>query len=227
MGGGNHYNEALVGKALKRFGRDKFIVATKFGIGVENGQKVISGKPEFIKKQLSESLARLETDYIDLYYMHRMDPSTPIEETMTFLKQLVEAGTIKYIGLSECSPSELRRAYAIHPVTAIQMEWSLQTRDLENTVIPVARELGVGIVAYSPLGRGLLTGALTSLDSLAAADWRRTNPRFAAENIEKNVATNFFEIAARYKVTPAQLALAWVLARGLPIPFSSSHVSLY
>ena len=187
---------------------------------MEAGKIVVCGKPDFIKKQLAESLARLDIDSIDLYYMHRMDPSTPIEETMSYLKSLVEAGTIKYIGLSECTPSELRRANAIHPVSAIQMEWSLQTRDLEETVIPVARELGVGIVAYSPLGRGLLTGAFTSLDDLAATDWRRRNPRFSAENIEKNIPVKFFEIAARYNVTPAQLALAWVLARGTSFTFS-------
>jgi len=215
------YNEELVGKALKRFGRENFIVATKFGIGFQDGVRVISGKPEFIRQQLSESLQRLQIDYIDLYYMHRMDPSTPIEETMQCLKELVEEGKIKYIGLSECTPNELRRAYSVYPVSAIQMEWSLNTRDLEETVIPVARELNVGIVAYSPLGRGLLTGTITSLDSLSENDWRRTNPRFQSENIQQNIANDFFGFAKSKNCTPAQLALAWVLAQGddvVPIP---------
>ncbi|OQR82072.1 hypothetical protein ACHHYP_16386, partial [Achlya hypogyna] len=153
----NVTNEALVGKALKRFGRNKFVLATKFGFGFDaNGQRFISGKPAFIREQLAESLQRLDTDYIDLYYMHRMDPSTPIEETVACLKELVQEGKIKYIGLSECTASELRRAHAVHPISAIQMEWSLNSRDIEASVVPAARELGVGIVAYSPLGRGLL-----------------------------------------------------------------------
>jgi len=216
-----YYNESLVGKALKRFGREKFVVATKFGIGIENGNRIVSGKPDFIRKQLSESLQRLETDYVDLYYMHRMDPSTPIEETMECLKQLVEEGKIRHIGLSECSPDELQRACRVHPVSAIQMEWSLSSRDLESSVIPVARQLGVGIVAYSPLGRGLLTGQVQSTDTLPENDWRRTNPRFAGDNLQQNQATDFFQLAKNRNLTPAQLALAWVLARGddvVPIP---------
>jgi aryl-alcohol dehydrogenase-like predicted oxidoreductase len=187
---------------------------------MKDGQMVVSGKADFIRQQLSESLARLGTDYVDLYYMHRMDPATPIEETVQCLKELITEGKIKYIGLSECSPSELRRAFSVHPISAIQMEWSLNTRDLEQTVVPVARELGVGIVAYSPLGRGLLTGAITA-ETLVAGDWRLNNPRFSQDNLEKNIATNFFELAAKRQCTPAQLALAWVLARGpdvVPIP---------
>ena len=144
--------------------------------------------------------------------MHRMDPSTPIEETITCLKELIAEGKIKYIGLSECAPEELRRAHAIHPISAIQMEWSLNTRDLETSIIPVARELGVGIVAYSPLGRGLLAG--TMHDKLDPNDWRRKQPRFKDGNLAKNEATDFYAYVAKKGVTPAQLALAWVLARG-------------
>lgn len=156
-------NEELVGKALKMYGREKFVLATKFGVGfTADGQRMLSGKPDFIRQQLAQSLARLGTDYIDLYYMHRMDPTTPIEETMHELKRLVEEGKIKYVGLSECTSEELRRAHAVHPVTAIQMEWSLQTRDIEDSIVPVARELGVAIVAYSPLGRGQFIGIVTT-----------------------------------------------------------------
>lgn len=164
-----------------------------------------------------------------MYYQHRVDPATPIEETVGCLKELVEEGKIKYIGFSECSADELRRAHAVHPVSAIQMEWSLNARDVEASVLPVARELGVGIVAYSPLGRGMLTGTLTSLDTLSKSDWRRNNPRFKDGNFEKNIATNFFDIATRKGCTPAQLALAWVLSRGegvVPIPGTKSLTRL-
>ncbi|EQC36084.1 alcohol dehydrogenase [Saprolegnia diclina VS20] len=226
----NVTNEALVGKALKRFGRDKFIVATKFGLGVDaNGQRYISGKPAFIREQLAESLERLGIDSVDLYYMHRMDPSTPIEETMATLKELVDEGKIKYVGLSECSSSELRRAHAVHPVSAIQMEWSLNTRDIEDSVAKTARELGVGIVAYSPLGRGLLTGAIASTNDISEKDMRRRNPRFVDGNLEQNKATQLFELAKAKGVTPAQLALAWVLHRGddvVPIPGTKSPARL-
>jgi len=225
-GGENYTNEELVGKALAKYGRENFVVATKFGIGIKDGETIFSGKEEFIRTQLAESLQRLGTSYIDLYYMHRMDPNTPIEETMAVLKSLVEEGMIRYIGLSECSPSELRRAHAVHPVTAIQMEWSLQTRDLEEEVVPVARELGVGIVAYSPLGRGFLTSP-TALSDMDDADWRKGRPRFAAENIETNrqKVARFFKKAEEKRCTPAQLALAWVHAQGddvFPIPGTKS-----
>lgn len=143
-----------MGKAIKIHGRDKFVIATKFGIGFdEKFNRIVCGKEAFIRSQLTDSLNRLGIDYIDLYYMHRMDPNTPIEETMGVLKSLVEEGKIRYVGLSECSPSELRRAHAVHPITAIQMEWSLHTRDIEKDILHVARELGVAIVPYSPLGR--------------------------------------------------------------------------
>jgi aryl-alcohol dehydrogenase-like predicted oxidoreductase len=173
----NRTNEELLGKAIKLYGREKFIIATKFGICMTPNGLGFSGKPELIRSQLAESLERLGVEYIDLYYQHRMDPETPIEETVTCLKELVAEGKIRFIGLSECTPDELRRANSIHPITAIQMEWSLQTRDLEPHLLPVARELGVGIVPYSPLGRGLLTGKFSSLDNLDEKDWRRSVPR--------------------------------------------------
>ena len=159
--------------------------------------------------------------------MHRMDPSTPIEETVACLAELVKEGKIKYIGLSECTPTELRRAHAVHPITAIQMEWSLQTRDIEQTLLPVARELGVGIVPYSPLGRGLLTGKITSLNDLEEKDWRKTVPRFSEENFNKNadIGTQFADYAKRKGCTGAQLALAWLYAQGddvFPIPGTKS-----
>jgi aryl-alcohol dehydrogenase-like predicted oxidoreductase len=221
-GGGNFTNEELVGKALKLYGRDKFIVATKFGITMENGVRGVSGKESAIRAQLADSLARLDIDYIDLYYMHRMDPATPIEETMFVLKSLIDEGKIRYIGLSECTPEELRRAHAIHPITAIQMEWSLQTRDIETSIVPVARELGVGIVAYSPLGRGFLAD-IAAFDQLDAGDWRRSLPRFNGEAYEENKrrVAKFFALAERRHCTPAQLALAWVHSQGedvFPIP---------
>ena len=217
----NATNEELLGKAIKIHGRDKFIIATKFGVIRSATGMTISGKPELVRSQLADSLKRLGTDYVDLYYQHRMDPSTPIEETMECLKQLVQEGKIRYVGLSECTPSELRRAHAVYPVTAIQMEYSLQSRDVETEVIPAARELGVGIVAYSPLGRGFLSATFTSLDQLAENDRRRQFPRFSEENFAKNVQTRFFEYAAKKGCTPAQLALAWVHAQGediFPIP---------
>lgn len=226
-GGGNYANEELVGKAIKIHGRDKFVIATKFGIGfTADGTRIVSGKEEFIRTQLSESLTRLGTDYIDLYYMHRMDPSTPIEETMQVLKSLVQEGKIRYIGLSECTPQELRRAHAVHPVTAIQMEWSLQTRDIEAAVVPTARELGVGIVPYSPLGRGFLAD-LSNFDSLPSNDSRASHPRFTGDNYEENKKRiqRFYDIAKRKGCTPAQLALAWVHSQGddvFPIPGTKS-----
>ena len=223
----NTTNEELVGEALKLLDRENFIIATKFGIYVEDGKECFSGKEDVIRSQLSDSLQRLGVDYIDLYYMHRMDPSIPIEETMEVLKALIHEGTIKYIGLSECSASELRRAHAVHPVTAIQMEWSLQTRDLEAELVPCARELGVGIVAYSPLGRGFLASPKAS-ESWDEKDWRVSNsPRFSAENLSKNkeACRSFFDLASINNCTPAQLALAWLHSQGddiFPIPGTKS-----
>ncbi|KAG9405622.1 hypothetical protein AC1031_003529 [Aphanomyces cochlioides] len=226
-GGGNFYNEELVGKAIKQHGRDRLVIATKFGFRADF---TISGKEDLIRSQVADSLQRLNTDYIDLYYMHRMDPDTPIEETMAVLKSLVEEGKIKYIGLSECTPGELRRAHAVHPVTAIQMEWSLQSRDLEAAVVPAARELGVGIVAYSPLCRGFLT-AIDFFDKLEEYDGRRTLPRYEGEKLEASKAkvARFFEIAKTKGCTPAQLALAWVHAQGsdvFPIPGTKSSTRI-
>lgn len=220
--GGNYYNEELLGKALKLYGREKFVVATKFGVSHGPAGIIVSGKEETIRSNLADSLSRLGTDYIDLYYQQRIDPATPIEETMLVLKSLVQAGTIRYIGLSECTPDELRRAHAVHPITAVQMEWSLQTRDIETTIVPVARELGVAIVAYSPLGRGFLT-SLNALEQMAEGDFRRTMPRFSGENAAENArrTQRFFALAQEKGCTGAQLALAWVHAQGLdvfPIP---------
>eukprot|EP01035_Chromulina_nebulosa_P017585 gene17585-23155_t len=229
--GKNHINEELVGKAIKRHGRENLIIATKFGLGFSAEGISFNSKPEFIRAQLQESLTRLGTDYIDLYYQHRVDPNTPIELTVQTLKELVHEGKIKYIGLSEVTPDELERAHAIHPITAVQMEWSLNSRDIEDSIVPKARALGVGIVAYSPLGRGLLTGAITSADSLESGDWRKTLPRFNDANIADNVASvaDLFTLAKLKGCTPAQLALAWVIARGedvVPIPGTKSKVRL-
>ncbi|KAF0718182.1 Aste57867_1849 [Aphanomyces stellatus] len=230
LGDDGHFtNEELVGKAIKQHGREKLVICTKFGIVLDAsvpGGRRISGKEADIRSQLADSLQRLDTDYIDLYYMHRMDPNTPIEETMAVLKALVDEGKIKYVGLSECTPSELRRAHAVHPITAIQMEWSLQSRDLEEAVVPTARELGVAIVAYSPLCRGFLT-ATDGFDKLDANDWRKSLPRYSGAKLEESKAkvARFFEIAKTKGCTPAQLALAWVHAQGpdvFPIPGTKS-----
>ena len=199
-------NEALLGKAIKKYGRDKFVVATKFGIVPGPSGLGFDGSPATVRKQLTESLERLGIDCIDLYYMHRMDPKTPIEETMKCLLELKNEGKIKYVGLSECTASELERAHAVFPVSAIQMEWSLQTRDLEETVVPTARKLGVGIVAYSPLGRGFLSRTFTKKEELHPGDWRNTQPRFGGDNFDKNVeaAAKLEAIAVRKGVTAAQ-----------------------
>lgn len=217
----------MVGKAIKIHGREKFVIATKFGFGFdEQRNRIVCGTEPFIRTQLAESLARLDTDYIDLYYQHRIDRTIPIEETIAVLKSLVQEGKVRYIGLSECTPDELRRAHAIHPITAIQMEYSLQTRDIEKDMLVVARELGVSVVAYSPLGRGFLAD-LAAFDTLSAQDWRRGLPRFSAENLESNKAavSRFFDLAREKGCTPAQLALAWVHAQGsdiVPIPGTKS-----
>jgi aryl-alcohol dehydrogenase-like predicted oxidoreductase len=216
-------NEALVAKALAKHGRSKFIVATKFGIDFSNPSSPYDSSPAMIRKQLAESLARLGTDYIDLYYQHRQDPRTPVETVMETLKELVAEGKIKYVGLSEVTAEELRRAHKVFPVTAIQMEWSLHTRDIEKEIVPTARELGVAIVAYSPLGRGLLTPRFTSKESFKEGDWRAKLPRVAGSNLETNAkaTARLDELAARHGATAAQLALAWVHSRGkdvFPIP---------
>lgn len=220
----NTTNEELLGKAIKMYGRENFIIATKMGIVPSpGGTMTFNASESVIRSQLADSLSRLGVDYIDLYYCHRMPTDVSIEDMMTTMKKLVEEGKIRYVGLSECSPSELRRAHAVHPVSAIQMEWSLQSRDIEPVVVPTARELGVGIVAYSPLGRGFLACTFTNRDELDPKDRRLQHPRFKEENISENArAIDKFKAKAKdMGVTPAQLALAWVHAQGtdvFPIP---------
>ncbi|WP_448062687.1 aldo/keto reductase [Cellulomonas hominis] len=220
---GPHTNERLVGKAIARR-RDEVVLATKFGI-VRNadGTRAVNGRPEYVRASVDGSLQRLGVDHIDLYYQHRIDPDTPVEETVGALAELVQAGKVRHIGLSEASPATIRRAHAVHPVTAVQTEYSLWTRDVEAEILPTLRELGIGLVPYSPLGRGFLTGTITSPDDLAEGDFRRANPRFAGAALDTNL-----ELVARVRrlaeakgVTAGQLALAWVLAQGedvVPIP---------
>jgi aryl-alcohol dehydrogenase-like predicted oxidoreductase len=219
-------NEELVGKTL-RPRRDEVFLATKFANvrTKENpNQWSISGRPEYVRAACDASLKRLGVDHIDLYYQHRVDPHTPIEDTVGAMAELVKAGKVKYLGLSEASPATIRRAHKVHPITALQTEYSLWERQPENEIIPTVRELGIGFVPYSPLGRGFLTGAITKPSDLAGSDVRTQRmPRFAGENFDKNQALvqRVKAIAERKGVTPAQLALAWVLAKGedlIPIP---------
>jgi aryl-alcohol dehydrogenase-like predicted oxidoreductase len=217
-------NEELVGRAI-RDRREGVIMATKFGIvrGEDKSIRGISGKPEYVREACEGSLRRLGVETIDLYYQHRVDPETPIEETVGAMAQLVQEGKVRYLGLSEASPATLRRACAVHPIAALQTEYSLWSRDPEDEIFATCRELGIGFVAYSPLGRGFLTGQIKSFDDLAADDYRRYSPRFQGENFQKNleVVRRIEEIAAEKGRTPAQLALAWVLAQGediVPIP---------
>ncbi|KAK9917631.1 hypothetical protein WJX75_006638 [Coccomyxa subellipsoidea] len=220
---GPHTNEQLVGKAVA--GRkERFTVATKFGISYTNGVWGVHGSPEYVRSAVEGSLKRLGIDQIDLYYQHRVDRSIPIEETWAALKELVEEGKVKYLGISEASADEIRRAHKIHPISACQLEWSLWTRDVEEEIIPLLRELGIGIVAYSPLGRGFLTGTITSAGDLHKSDWRlEGQPRFQEGALEANFALvqRVKELAVKKGVTPGQLALAWVHAQGpdvFPIP---------
>jgi aryl-alcohol dehydrogenase-like predicted oxidoreductase len=223
---GPYTNEELVGKALKSR-RDKFVLATKFGIvrQTENyGISGVNGRPEYVREAVDASLKRLQIDVIDLYYLHRVDPDTPIEETVGAMARLIEDGKIRHIGLSEASAVTLRRAAKVHKVTALQSEYSLWTRDIEeNDVLKTARELGIGVVPYSPLGRGFLSGEIKKPDDLSSDDWRLTNPRFQGENFDKNLdlVAKVEEIAKNKGVGSSQLALAWVLAQGedlVPIP---------
>ena len=222
-------NEILVGKAIAGT-RSDVILATKFGNerGTDGSFKGVNGRPEYVKAACDASLTRLGVDYIDLYYQHRVDRTVPVEETWGALKELVEAGRVRYLGISEASAATIRKAHAVHPITAVQSEWSLWTRDPEtNGVLEVIRELGIGFVPYSPLGRGFLTGAIKSLDDLDPADRRRTYPRFKEENFAKNfeIVDAVKAIAEAKSATPAQLALAWVLAQGndiVPIPGTRS-----
>jgi aryl-alcohol dehydrogenase-like predicted oxidoreductase len=206
------------------------VIATKFGqidhlMPEENGQPVLglNGTPENVRRAVEGSLRRLNTDYIDLYYQHRIDPQTPIEDTVGTLSELIEEGKIRHYGLSEAAPATIRRAHAVHPVAALQTEYSLWTRDPEAEVLPTVRELGIGFVPYSPLGRGFLTGTIRSLDQLDADDWRRSNPRFEGDNLEANIriVEQVDDVARQLGATPAQVALAWLLAQGddiAPIP---------
>lgn len=223
---GPHTNELLLGKALKGK-REQAFIATKFGLlrDAENPHKRgVSGRPEYIRQAIEGSLQRLGTDYIDLYYQHRIDPEVPIEESVGAMAQLVSEGKVRYIGLSEVAPATLARAHKVHPITAVQSEYSLWTRDPEsNGVLAKCRELGVGFVPYSPLGRGFLTGALKSPEDFAEDDYRRFTPRFQGENFQRNLqlVAQIEKMAVDKGVQPSQLALAWVLAQGddiVPIP---------
>jgi len=216
---GDGGNESLIGPVLER-NRDAIVLATKFGFDPGG---VVAGRPENARRAIDGSLTRLRTDVIDLWYLHRVDPSVPIEETVGVMGEMVAAGKVRHLGLSEASAESLRRAHATHPISALQSEWSLWTRDLEPEVLPVARELGIGIVPYSPLGRGMLTATLNDMSELTEDDYRRSGPRFADENFDVNRAAveRFAAAAADLDCTPGQLALAWVLAQGpdvVPIP---------
>jgi aryl-alcohol dehydrogenase-like predicted oxidoreductase len=222
-------NESLVGRAIEGH-RDEYVIATKFARRMDDATPgemstigALDGSAEHVRTSIEGSLKRLGTDYIDLYYQHRVDPNVPIEETVGAMADLVKEGKIRYIGLSEAAPETIRRANAVHPITALQTEYSLWTRDPEAEVLPTCRELGIGFVPYSPLGRGFLAGRFSSADDIEEGDFRRSNPRFAGEAFEANMrlAEKVKEIAAEKDITPAQLAIAWVLARGddlVPIP---------
>jgi aryl-alcohol dehydrogenase-like predicted oxidoreductase len=217
-------NEKLVGRAIADR-RDQVVLATKFGnVRGENGERLgIDGSPEYVRRACDASLQRLGTDHIDLYYQHRVDQSVPIEETVGAMAELVQQGKVRHLGLSEAAPATIRRAHAVHPITALQTEYSLWTRDPEEEILPTVRELGIGFVPYSPLGRGFLTGRFQRTDDLAEDDFRRGHPRFQGANLERNVelVERVRAIAAGKGVTAGQLALAWVLAQGedvAPIP---------
>lgn len=221
---GRGHNEELVGRAI-RGRRDGIVLATKFGIVRADDPAVrgVSGKPDYVKQACEASLRRLGTDHIDVYYQHRVDPQTPIEETVGAMADLVREGKVRHLGLSEAGPETLRRASAVHPITALQTEYSLWSRDPEDDILPTCRDLDIGFVAYSPLGRGFLTGQIKRYEDLAQDDFRRVSPRFQGENFEKNLqlVRRIEEMAAEKGCTPAQLALAWVLAQGrdvVPIP---------
>ncbi|MGW6272124.1 aldo/keto reductase [Streptomyces sp. NPDC055060] len=219
---GPYVNEELLGRAIKNR-RDEVVLATKFGLVSHTGRPGPDSTPANIHAAVDGSLRRLGTDRIDLYYQHRVDPNTPIEETVGALSELVEAGKVLHIGLSEAAAATVRRAHAVHPVAAVQSEYSLWTRDPEAEVLPTLRELGIGLVPYAPLGHGFLTGDIRTLDGLDAADWRRSNPRFTGDNLTRNlrIVDQVREVADEVGATPAQVALAWLLAQGdgiAPIP---------
>ncbi len=223
---GPHTNERLLGSAIGPR-RDEVFLASKFGIKLIKDDDLINrtvdGSPDYVRSACEGSLQRLGTDHIDLYYQHRVDPNTPIEETVAAMAELVQAGKVRYIGLSEASAETIRRAHAVHPITAVQTEYSLWTRDVEAEILPTLQELGIALVAYSPLGRGFLSGRFTSTDELADDDYRRHGPRFTGENLKQNLqlAERVRELAAERGIAPGQLALAWVLSRWehvVPIP---------
>jgi aryl-alcohol dehydrogenase-like predicted oxidoreductase len=230
---GPHTNEELVGEAIKGR-RDEVVLATKFGIGRDThdpGRRTINGHPDYVRSACEASLRRLGVSYIDLYYQHRVDRTVPIEDTVGAMAELVAAGKVRYLGLSEPGPDTVRRAHATHPISALQNEWSLWERTLETGVLPVARELGIGVVPYSPLGRGFLTGQLKSPDDFADDDFRRGLPRFQGENFDKNLelVEKVKDLAVARGVTAGQLALAWVLAQGddvAPIPGTKRRLYL-
>ena len=217
-------NERLVGEAIGGR-RDEVVLATKFGIvRGENGERLgVSGTPDYVRKACDASLQRLGVDHIDLYYQHRVDPETPVEETWGAMSELVEAGKVRHLGISEAAPETIRKANSVHPVTALQTEYSLFSRDVEDGILPTVRELGIGFVAYSPLGRGFLTGGIRRFEDLAEDDFRRSSPRFQGENFDKNLrlVDRVNELASEKGITPGQLAFAWLLAQGndiVPIP---------
>ena len=222
---GPHTNELLVGRALKGR-RNRFFVATKFGIvrdPANPARRGVDGSPAYVRQSVEASLLRLGIETIDLYYQHRIDPNTPIEETVGAMSRLVEEGKVRYLGLSEAAPATLERAHGVHPITALQTEYSLWSRDPENEILAVCRRLGVGFVAYSPLGRGFLTGRFRSPEDFEPGDHRQASPRFQGENFQRNLelAETVRKLAAEAGITPSQLALAWVLAQGddiVPIP---------
>lgn len=219
---GPETNERLLARVLRER-REEVVLATKCGIAYADPDRAVDGRPEYVHRACDASLKRLATDRIDLYYLHRVDPEVPIEETVGALAELVVAGKVRHIGLSEAAVGTIRRAHAVHPLTAIQMEYSLWTRGIEADILPLARELGIGVVPYSPLGRGFLSGQITSPDDLDEDDWRRGNPRFQGENFQRNLelVDRVAELAQERGATPAQIALAWVLRQGndvVPIP---------
>jgi aryl-alcohol dehydrogenase-like predicted oxidoreductase len=221
---GPYANEELVGRAIKGR-RDEIVLATKFGFvsHAGDGPGVLDSSPANIRTAVEGSLKRLGTDHIDLYYQHRVDPDTPIEDTVGAMAELVAAGKVRYLGLSEASPDTIRRAHAVHPITALQTEYSLWTRDPEAELLPLLRGLGIGFVPYSPLGHGFLTGTIRSPEDLSDDDWRKTNPRFTGDNFQRNlrIVDEVEAVASEADATPAQVALAWLLAQGddiAPIP---------
>jgi aryl-alcohol dehydrogenase-like predicted oxidoreductase len=230
---GPHTNEQLVGRAVADR-RDQVLLATKFGLVRDPDDPTargVNGRPEYVRRAAEGSLQRLGVDHIDLYYQHRVDPDTPIEETIGAMAELVQEGKVRYLGMSEAGPETLRRANAVHQITALQTEYSLWSRDPGDEILPTCRELGIGFVAYSPLGRGFLTGAIQSVDDLAQDDYRRSSPRFQGENFDRNLELvgTIEELAANKAVTSAQLALAWVLAQGediVPIPGTKRRARL-